>query len=240
MTPSKTDSNESSPDQVLSEKPGVSDEVDRHGPPPLQLDQEWANALTHGIGTVGAFVAGIYLVMLAIPEGTGLAIACAAYVAGAVGTFFFSTMSHIVRRQPLLNNMRAWDQAMIYAMISGTYTPIAYRFATEEHRIPLLAALWIAAGTGFVFKVVIRHRINSIGPFSYLLLGWLPAIPLAGHVPSSLVWTMVIGGVLYSIGVLFLMNDSKIRYMHAAWHVSVITAAAVHYFGILYFVVNPS
>jgi hemolysin III len=127
---------------------------------------------------------------------------------------------------------------MIYAMISGTYTPIAYYFAPPDIRLPLLCAIWIAAGLGFLGKVAFRHRVNSIGTITYLLLGWLPAIPLAGHVPTPLIWCMFVGGILYTIGVVFLVNDAKIKYLHALWHLSVISAAACHYFGILYYVVQ--
>ena len=172
---------------------------------PVQPDQEWANALTHGIGALGSVVLGVYLVMAALPKEPGLATACVAYSASVFGTFFFSTMSHVVRRQPLLNTMRSYDQAMIYMMISGTYTPIIFRFASESHRNPLLWAIWIAAWMGFLKKVAFRYRINSIGTYTYLLLGWLPAIPLASQVPAELVRWMFLGGVLYTIGVLFLM-----------------------------------
>lgn len=240
MTVADRDTNESVAGDFCAERTGVVDAIRMHGEPPLQLDQEWANALTHGIATFGALVLGGLMVMAAIPKGTGLAIACAIYVAAVFGTFLFSTLSHVVRRQPLLNTMRAWDQAMIYTMISGTYTPIVYRFASESTQSSLLMGLWIAAGIGFLGKTAFRHRINSIGTISYLLLGWLPAIPLAGHVPSTLVWSMVAGGALYTIGVVFLINDAKVRYMHAGWHLSVMMAATVHYLGILYYVVNTS
>ncbi|MCG8651978.1 MAG: hemolysin III family protein, partial [Pirellulales bacterium] len=153
-------------------------------------------------------------------------------------TFLFSTLSHVIFRQPVLNTLRAWDQAMIYAMISGTYTPIAYAYATDRVRAPLLALIWLAAGAGFLFKVVLRYRINSIGTISYLLLGWLPAIPLAPHVPSGLAWAMLLGGLLYSLGVLFLLNDRKVKYMHAAWHLCVMMAASCHYLAIWSFVVR--
>ena len=205
--------------------------------PPLQPDQEWVNALTHAIASVGAIVLGVYLVSVALPTSGGMAIACAAYGASALGTFLFSTLSHLVRRQPLLNHMRAWDQAMIYTMISGTYTPIVYRYATESVQTPLLVAIWVAAATGFVFKVAMQHRINSIGTVSYLLLGWLPAIPLVSQVPGGLAWWMVGGGIFYTIGVVFLVNDRKLRYMHAVWHLFVMTAATCHYLGILWHVV---
>ena len=127
---------------------------------------------------------------------------------------------------------------MIYTMITGTYTPIAFQYATDGARIPLLLAIWIAAIAGFLTKVAMQHRVNSISTVSYLLLGWLPAIPLAGHVPSALVWSMAIGGVLYSIGVVFLMNDGKFRYAHAVWHLFVMSAAVCHYLGILWYVIR--
>jgi hemolysin III len=46
--------------------------------------------------------------------------------------------------------------------------------------------------------------------------------------------------VLYTVGVVFLIFDSKVKYMHAGWHLSVMTAATVHYLGILFYVVNAS
>lgn len=206
--------------------------------PPFLEGEEWANALTHGIAAIGSILLAIYLIQLALPQSTGLAIACAAYMAAVFGTFFCSSLSHIIRRQPLLNQLRAWDQAMIYTMISGTYTPIAYVYAADATRAPLLWAIWIAAVAGFLHKVAWKHRVNSSGTISYLLLGWLPAIPLAPYVPTALVLAMFAGGILYTIGVAFLINDKKRKYLHACWHLAVISAAACHYYGILWYVVE--
>ena len=206
--------------------------------PPFLEGEEWANALTHGLAALGSIGMAVHLVQTAIPKGNGLAIACAAYMAAVFGTFFCSSLSHLVRRQPLLNQLRAWDQAMIYTMISGTYTPIAYAYASDVTRTPLLWAIWIAAAAGFVQKVAWKHRVNSSGTISYLLLGWLPAIPLAPYVPTELVMAMLVGGVMYTIGVAFLINDKKRKYLHACWHLAVIFAAACHYYGILWYVTN--
>ena len=212
--------------------------ADDHGAPPIKPDQEWANALTHGIACLGTIFLGSYLVWIAIPRGAGLSIACLVYAASVFATFGFSTLSHLVRQQPMLNTMRAWDQAMIYAMISGTYTPIAYRYASESTQVAILASIWIAALAGIAGKILFRHRINSIGTISYLLLGWLPAIPLAPQVPSELAWSMLVGGVLYTIGVVLLLNDGRVKYLHAAWHLAVMAAAAAHFLGIMRYVVE--
>lgn len=203
---------------------------------PVKLDQEWANALTHGLAAVAAVVLGTHLAIVANEISVGLVVACIAYAASVVGTFLCSTLSHSILRQPLLNHLRAWDQAMIYLMIAGTYTPIVFRYAPDQTRTPLLVAIWVAALVGFITKVAVKHRINSIGTVSYLLLGWLPAIPLAGHTPMPLAMSMLAGGVLYSLGVVFLVNDSKFRYAHAIWHLFVIAAATTHWYGVLYYV----
>ena len=214
---------------------GASDsgEAQPHLEAPWREDQEWLNALTHAFATAMSLACGAYLVWQAGQQSVGLAAACAAYAASVVGTFFFSTMSHLFQSQPMLNRMRAWDQAMIYLMIVGTYTPIAFRFATDDVRTPLIVAMWVGAAIGFLTKVAGRLRINSAGTISYLMLGWLPAVPLAGNVPSDVAWPMAMGGVVYSIGVLLLINDERVKYMHAAWHMSVMTAAFIHYWVIL-------
>ncbi|WP_419194016.1 PAQR family membrane homeostasis protein TrhA [Novipirellula herctigrandis] len=222
---------------LVSREFGSDDLESEIGDAPIRIDQEWANALTHGVATAVSIVGMALLVTKAFEQSTGLAIACAAYMLGVIGTFVSSTLSHAILRQPLLDHLRAWDQAMIYTMISGTYTPIIYTCAPDAVRTPLLIAIWVAAAIGFFHKVMIRHRVNSIGTISYLLLGWLPALPLIGSIPSGLIFSMFVGGVLYSLGVILLVNDSRIRYLHAGWHVAVMLAATCHFLGIYWYLV---
>ena len=150
---------------------------------------------------------------------------------GIRDVYLFNAIT-LVRPSPLLIQLRAWDQAVIYTMIAGTYTPLIYQFADDSVRLWLLGAVWIAAGYGFLGKVALKHRVNSISTVTYLALGWLPVIPLIGRVPRTVVMWMFIGGVLYTVGVAFLVNDRKVRYMHVVWHLFVIMAALAHYWTI--------
>ncbi|MEM9364775.1 MAG: hemolysin III family protein [Planctomycetota bacterium] len=207
------------------------------GDAPLRHNEEWANALTHGLAALAWLVAGFVLVWRALSVDAGLAVACAAYVASVVGTFVSSWLSHTVLTQPWLDRFRSWDQGCIYLMITGTYTPIAFRYAAHEHRTVLLMAIWIAAACGMWSKVAVGHRVNQIGTWSYLLLGWLPAIPLYQRVPSELGLTMLVGGVVYTLGVVVLMNDHRAKYLHSCWHLLVILASITHGIGIARYVV---
>ena len=200
-------------------------------PAPIQPDQEWANALTHGVAAKLSVFGGVALVIGALRYDAGMAVACAAYMASVFATFFASTLSHVFLRQPWLNTFRTWDQAMIYSMIVGTYTPIAYTYLDGALRTTTITLMWSAAAVGIISKVVFRHRINSISPIPYIMLGWIPAAILYSTTPLRIGGMMLAGGVFYSCGVYFLMNDSKVRYYHAIWHLFVITAAAIHYSG---------
>ena len=48
---------------------------------------------------------------------------------------------------------------------------------------------------------------------------------------------MAFGGLLYTIGTLFLQNDHRSRHFHAIWHLMVIVASACHYLAIVAFTV---
>lgn len=205
---------------------------------PVRHGEEWANAATHGLATVLTFLLGWYLVTGAMSRDKGLAVSCVVYVISVAATFGSSTLSHSFLKQPLLDRLRALDQASIYAMISGTYTPIIYRFAPETLRSWLLVAIWIAAASGIFTKLLFRHRVNNITTLGYLLLGWLPSIPLISSVPSGLGWGMLGGGVLYSLGVMVLINDHRRPFLHALWHLIVMSAATCHFAVILIYVVG--
>jgi hemolysin III len=100
--------------------------------------------------------------------------------------------------------------------------------------------LWGAAFLGFASKVLAKHRIDhTFSPLPYVALGWLPAMILAPFVPlTCLVW-MAAGGVLYTVGVIFLVLDHRVRYFHAAWHLFVLGGSTCHYCAILSFVALP-
>lgn len=205
--------------------------------PPIQPDQEWANAWTHGLSAALWVGLAVWLVQQAAHLSTGLGIACGAYTATVIGTFVFSTLSHVFLKQPKLDYFRAWDQAMIYLMIIGTYTPITYQYAPDGYRTILLIAMWVPAIWGWYNKAIRQYRIHSISTVTYLLLGWLPAVPLYGQVPLELGLAMLGGGVVYSVGVIFLINDRKVRYFHTVWHLMVLAASLTHLWGISEYVV---
>ena len=201
-------------------------------PAPIQPEQEWANALTHAIAAKLSVIAGGILIVYSLSVSTPLTLAAAAYMASVFATFFASFLSHFFLKQPWLNTFRAWDQAMIYTMIVGTYTPLAAVYLAPPVRTILIALMWTFALIGALSKIGWHHRINDISPLPYIMLGWAPAVVLAQNTPADVSILMLLGGLVYCIGIYFLMYDDRGRYYHAIWHLLVMTAATIHYAGI--------
>jgi hemolysin III len=44
------------------------------------------------------------------------------------------------------------------------------------------------------------------------------------------------GGVAYTIGIYFFLNDEKFHYWHGIWHLFVIAGSALHYYAVVRYV----
>ncbi|MBC8350698.1 MAG: hemolysin III family protein [Planctomycetes bacterium] len=198
---------------------------------------ELANSLTHGTGILLSLGGAVLIIPATQAANLGVRLSVIAYVASLVAVYGFSTASHAVRSMEKKNRLRAWDQGMIYFLIVGTYTPFIATYLPPTQAGLLTVVLWLAAGIGFWLKVVVKHRVNAFSSWSYLALGWLPVLPLIGHVPLGCVMWMAIGGMSYTVGVIFLMLDVRVSFFHAIWHILVIVASACHFYAILAYVV---
>jgi hemolysin III len=205
--------------------------------PPEIADDEWANTSSHMLGIAIAVGGTLWMFWLLRDKPLGLTLCCVAYCASAILVFVFSTLSHAFTEPSRRTRMRAWDQGSIYLMISGTYTPFVWQYG-GSFRLALMIFIWTLALYGLWAKVVAKHRVNTVAFTTYLLLGWVPAIPLAPQVPLSCLGGMALGGILYSLGVIFLKYDHVWPFFHAVWHFAVIIAAACHYLVIVKYVVN--
>jgi len=96
---------------------------------------------------------------------------------------------------------------------------------------------------GFASKIFFSHRIDSASVVIPLVLGWLP---LAGGrailelVPAPVLWWMLAGGICYTTGILFLMQDHRHRHLHAVWHLWVIAGTACQFWAILHYTLPPA
>lgn len=215
---------------VTREHPGV------HAHRPID---EYANLITHLFGLVLAIGASVFLLTLAFssqPMRTNVAIT--AYCVSLVALYAASTLSHSFHDLQWRVFFRTVDQACIYTLIVGSFTPIAITYLWNGWWPMLLACMWILAILGVVLVLRMRN-LTPITKVTYGILGWLPIISLKTLLESApgplIVWTIA-GGAFYSLGTVFLVYDRRVRYFHALWHTFVIAGSVCHYVAILRFV----
>jgi hemolysin III len=201
---------------------------------------EFANAVTHGLGLILSLAAGVVLLRAAAAETGWQYAATAIYAATMVSVYAASTISHIVQRPKARNFFRMLDQGCIYLFIVGTFTPVAATYLQNGSWWMLPAAMWAIAGLGFIGKLFFGHRIDNASVVIPVLLGWMPLIggPAMLHlVPATVFIWMLAGGVCYTLGTLFLISDHRHPLIHSVWHLWVIAGTACHFWAILRYTV---
>ena len=208
-------------------------------PSHLSRAEEFANFVTHGVGLVLS-LAGIAVMSAVLGQGDGWRIAgCGIYLAALAGVYLMSTLSHTFEKGRIRTFFRALDQGTIYFLIVGTYTPFSLAYLHTPIWLALLAVCWGIAIWGFCSKVFFSHRLESVSMWPCIVLGAIPfaSVPALFNVVShaALLW-MILGVVCYGLGLVFWVNDRRVKHFHAVWHVLVMAGSACHFLGILWFV----
>src|SRR5208282_414185 len=118
------------------------------------------------------------------------------------------------------------DHSAIYLMIAGTYTALLSQIPDSLWAIALAAFVWSGALVGVALKVFLPGRFDRIETGVYLALGWSAIIairPLALALPAPTLALIVIGGLIYSVGVAFYLWHS-LKFQNAIWHACVALA----------------
>lgn len=204
--------------------------------------KELLNTLTHGLGLLLSILAAVILIRTALIKGDGWrVVGCGVFAAGLIAVYAASTLSHLVSHRQWKRWLRMLDQGLIYLLIAASYTPFALAYLRQGPWWVFLGVMWTGAICGFISKVFLYHRINTVAVWSYVLLGWLPIVPALmtlGSVPLPALGWLMAGGLCYTLGTVFLILDLQRYHFHAIWHVWVIGGSTCHFVGVLFFVAH--
>jgi hemolysin III len=194
--------------------------------------EELANIATHGFGLVASVAAFPILVILAARGGdAGVIVGVSIFATTLIVAYAASTIYHSMPAGPRRVFWRRVDQAAVYLLIAGTYTPLALGALRGPWGWTLLAVVWAAAFVGIGAKLGFRTEAPTLETITYLGMGWLVVVAIQPLL-QSLGWTglawLLAGGVAYSVGTIFLVCQTRIRYGHCAWHVFVLGGSACH------------
>ena len=207
------------------------------------VGEEIANSVTHGIGAALS-VAGLTLlvVLAAIYGDVWRVVSFSIYGSSLVLLYLASTLYHSIQQPKVKRILRILDHSAIYLLIAGTYTPFTLVSMRGLWGWSLFGVVWGLALLGIAFKTVFIGKYEKLATAAYVLMGWMVVIAfkqmLVTVPPGGIVW-LVIGGVIYTLGVLFYAWE-KLPYNHAIWHLFVLGGSICHFFAILFHVLPVS
>jgi len=210
--------------------------VSRFGFPQYTLGERVADGTIHIIGVAASVVAMIALLVIGIRTDTALMVAgLAIYGIALVATFGCSAGYHLVVRPRVKEILRRFDHAAIFLMIAGTYTPFVLIKMNNAWGLGLLAVVWTMAAIGIAIKLFLPRFLDGLSTALYLVQGWAVLVawePLSSALPGSVFTLLMVGGVLYTVGVVFHLWN-RLPYQNAIWHGFVLSAASCHFAAVI-------
>jgi hemolysin III len=204
---------------------------------PQYTDRERvADGCVHVIGVTASLVALTALLIVAVKaQATLWVVALLVYGLALVAMFSCSAGYHLVIHPKIKEVFRRLDHAAIFFMIAGTYTPFILIKMNDPWGLTLLAVVWTMAAIGIAIKLFAPRFLEGLTVALYLVQGWAVLAawqPLMSALPGVVLTLLMIGGVLYTVGVVFHLWD-RLPYQNAIWHGFVLTAASVHYAAVM-------
>ena len=217
--------------------------------PPAERDQtigeEIANAITHGIGAilaVACLVVGVVFASIPPYRDVWNIVSISIYGSTMVLLYLFSTLYHAINRPKTKAVLNYFDHCSIYLLIAGSYTPFCLsgiRLYSPGWAWAIFGAEWALALAGIVYQCLFINRYQTLSNLTYLAMGWVIAVAFYPTYRAlhfwPVFWTLV-GGVFYSVGVLFYVRKER-KFMHSVWHLFVLAGTLVQYFVVLFYLV---
>jgi len=199
---------------------------------------ERLNSITHLVGAALAIAGSIVLILHAAVIGDPWRITSfSIFGAMLVILYTASTLYHSVR-PPVKDVMRRFDHSAIFLLIAGTYTPFTLVSLRGALGWTMFVAVWAAALHG-IWRAWRRRDDRPQSALPYAVMGWLgliAVVPLSQALGTTGMLWLALGGLLYTAGIVFYVNDERWRHAHGVWHLFVIGGSASHFTAVLFFV----
>lgn len=193
------------------------------------------NAWTHLVGAILATIGAVWMLVVATITGDiWKIISVAVYGVALVMLYSASTVYHSVRGRAKVI-MQKVDHFSIYLLIAGSYTPFCLVTLHGTWGWTLFGIVWALAIIGILQEIKPRSEARVMSIVIYAVMGWIvlvavnPLIAALGM--TGFIW-LALGGVFYTVGIIFFAFDTKVRHFHGVWHLFVIAGSLLHFVAI--------
>jgi hemolysin III len=197
------------------------------------------NAWTHLVGAVLASIGAVWLLVIASLAGdVWKIVSVAVYGVALVLLYSASTVYHSVRGRAKVI-MQKVDHLSIYLLIAGSYTPFCLVTLRGPWGWTLFGIVWGLAVVGMLQEIKPRSEARVMSIVIYAVMGWIVLVavkPLIKALGTAGFTWLALGGVLYTVGIIFFAYDKRFRHWHGIWHLFVIAGSLLHFVAITWYV----
>lgn len=207
--------------------------------------EEIFNMVSHIVGgALGITATVLCVIMAAIHKNVYGIVGGAIYGFTMILLYTMSSIYHGLKAEKMAKKVfQIFDHCSIFILIAGTYTPIALSCimrVSVSDAWWIFGIIWAAAVLGVVLNAIDLKSTKRISLIAYLLMGWCivakfgvltKAMELGGII------FLILGGVAYSVGVIFYVLGKKKKYFHSVFHLFILLGSLLHFFCILFYVV---
>ena len=203
---------------------------------------EKLNSITHLVGAVLALVGFGVLLTISIQEQNPLLIiSFTIFGLTLILLYTMSTLYHSFHPPKLKKIFQKFDHVSIYLLIAGTYTPYMLVSLRGSNGLIMLTLIWVMAVIGLLLDIFISKRIEWLQVLIYLVMGWICTLNFSGlqaAIPTAGVVWLTMGGIAYTVGIVFYVLDNlkKLRHAHGIWHLFVLSGSICHFISIVTYV----
>ena len=200
------------------------------------LGEEIFSSVSHGVGACLSIAGTVVLLVFSVIYGNALAVVSSSiYGASLIILYTMSTLYHSFTNEKVKHFFQIMDHNTIFLLIAGTYTPITLYILGGVTGWILFSVVWVASIIGITLNSINMEKAKIPSLICYIATGWVIIFaikPLIAKVPFLSALFLVLGGVIYTVGIVFYVIK-KVKYFHPIWHIFTVLGSAFHYFSIL-------
>ena len=204
--------------------------------PVYSKTEEILNSVSHGIGVP----LGVIFIILGIGRSTSPNTVVASVVFGVSTIILYacSMLYHCLKPGLAKKAMRLIDHSAIFIMITGTATAVNIMAVYPHNKIFCIvtASISIALSIlGITLTFIDQEKYHKAQMRLYMIVGYTSATMIypivkyykgESYVPFIL---GVVGGMLYTVGVVFYKLGKKKKYFHSIFHLFVLAGTSCHF-----------
>ena len=206
--------------------------------------EECIHSATHALTAIAAIFATVFLILRATPLGTVHTLGATLFgislviLYSASGAYHASCALYPPYVESRVRDIaQKFDHCSIFILIVGTYIPACLTSLGGAVGWTVFGVVGGCCTVGFILNAISVERFKGISLWLYIITGWtivLASVPLYSAIGSVGFAFLFLGGVFYTVGVIFYCLQS-IKYMHIIWHTLVILGSVMHYLMVYFY-----